>query len=106
MKFEAKLEKFINDNKVFFFLVEDLVAIVAPIPDKEIEFVFGLRERDRDDIAVIDTNWPEPTGSFLEIDWREVEETADLVLGLEHVRPICAGLDWAVCARDSILPWV
>lgn len=75
----------------------DLVAVIVPITDKEIEFCFRFREWNRDDVAVVDTNWSIPSSSLLEIDAGEVKEAANLVLGLEHISPVCTGFDRAVC---------
>ena len=77
---------------------QDLVAVIAPITDKEVEFGFRFGERDGNDIAVIDPNGPISVGGLVVVDWREVEEAAYLVLGLEHICPVCSGHYWAVCA--------
>lgn len=64
----------------------------------------GHREWDSDDLAVVDADRAEAAGSFVEVEGGEVDEGADLVLGLEHVCPIGAGSDGAIRARDSIFP--
>lgn len=71
-------------------MVQYLVALVVPVPDKEIEFILRLGEWDGDDGSVVDTDGPEPACYLLKVDRGEIEEGADLVLGLENVCPVLA----------------
>lgn len=69
----------------------DLVAVIGPIANEEIKFRLWFGEGDSNDIAVDDTNRSKPSSGLVEVDGWEVEEAANLVLGLEHISPVCTG---------------
>lgn len=60
----------------------------------------------RDDLAVVNSNWPKAAASFMEVGGGKIEEAPDLVLRLEHITPVPTGLNWAVGAGNSVLPRV
>ena len=83
-----------------------LVTFLIPITNKNIKFSFWFGKGYFDYFPIINSNWPKPTTSFVEVDWGKIKEAPNSVLGLEHISPVLTGLDWAICARHSILPWV
>lgn len=83
-----------------------LVACFVPITDEKIELGFRFREWNADGFVVVDSNRAKPSSGFLEVDWRKVEESANLILHLEHVGPVLTWFDRVICARNSVLPGV
>lgn len=75
-----------------------------PIPYKEIKFCFWFGERHSDHIAIVDSNWTEPTRSLLKFGREEIEEASDLVFHLKHICPVPTRLYGTVSTRNSILP--
>jgi hypothetical protein len=54
----------------------------------------------------VDAYGAEAAGGFVQCQRREVEEAADLVLGLHVVSEVLARRDWAIGAGHTILPRV
>jgi hypothetical protein len=83
-----------------------LVAGAVPVADEHGVLVGRQGERDGDERAAADTDRAEPAGGLVERQRREVEEAADLVLGLHAVREVLAWGDRAVRAGHAVLPRV
>ena len=80
------------------------MAGVVPVADEHGVLVGRRGERDGDERAAADADGAEPAGGLVERQRREVEEAADLVLGLHAVSEVLSWWDWAVRAGHTVLP--
>lgn len=83
-----------------------LVAVVIPVSNEKVVLRLGFGEGHIDDHAVVDADRSITSRRFLEVDGGEIEESANLILGLEHISPVCARQYRAVGARNPVLPRV
>ncbi|BAS99835.1 Os07g0119475 [Oryza sativa Japonica Group] len=83
-----------------------LMPGLVPVADEEREVAGGRRVRDGDGRALVDVERAEAAGGAVHGDGGEVDEGADLVLGLELVGVVGARGDWAVGAQHAVLPRV
>ncbi|KAK7845535.1 cytochrome p450 710a11 [Quercus suber] len=82
--------------------VKDIVAIKYPMTNKKIKLSFWLGEGHSNDNTIVDTYGSKPSSSLVEVDGGEIEEAANLVLGLEHIIPVFAGdTGWMVLSRAT-----
>ena len=81
-----------------------LVVHGVPITDEQRVLVGRRGEGDGDPRAAVDADGAEAAGRLVEGERREVEEAADLVLGLHMVGEVLTGWDRAIGARHAILP--
>ena len=101
-----------NDNHLRMFHTSrrrhmpHLVVGAVPVADEHGVLAGRRGERDGDLRAALDADGAEATGGLVERQRREVEEAADLVLGLHMVREVLARRDRAVGAGQAILPRV
>ena len=63
-------------------------------------------KRNLNNFPIIDNKGTKATRGSLETKRREVKETSNLILDLELICPIPIGMNWTICAKDSILPRV
>lgn len=67
---------------------------LKPIAEEEGEISSRFRERDGDARAAENSETAKTTGSFVNGEGREVEETTDLVFDLDSISVVFAGWDW------------
>jgi len=82
------------------------MILIVPIPDKKSDISIWFIEWHRDNITIVNNYTTITTGSSLEVSWREIEKASNLILDLELVSPVPTGWNRAICAQNSILPWI
>mgnify|MGYP003702480449 CR=1 FL=1 len=83
-----------------------LVAGLVPVADQHGVLAGRRIEGDGDQRAAADADGAKAAGGLVEGERREVEEAADLVLGLHLVGEVLARRDRAVRAGHAVLPRV
>lgn len=83
--------------------LQNLVVMLKPITNEEGEISSGFRERDGDARAAEDTETAKTTGSFVNGEGREIEETTDLVFDLDGISVVFTRWDWTSRPIHSIL---
>lgn len=84
----------------------DLMTLYKPVPDDKCNVSIRSTEGYSNNVSVVNGDSSISACSSLEICWREVEKTTNLILNLKLICPIPSSRNRTICPQHTILPWV